>query len=136
MSGVVRQGDFLGPNDEYRFRVGITVKTLHIDRSLFSRGQEYELRGQDTKNATQADVDKNYLRLFSGMEDSTGASNQMTNKELQVFMAKNVETSGGSSQAAFDGQLARLGGIAALNALPAVEEEPADGRRYNHVRPK
>jgi len=122
--------DFAGPNAAYRQRVAVATRTVITNRDLFARGQGYTMQDKVIKKATQADVDKAYQRVHTNLEDAAGATNQMSQTDMHRFLAKG-STGGedGEAASAFEGTLARLGGIKGLAAdAEAACEEDADAK--------
>ena len=54
------------------------------------------------------------------------ASNQMTKQQTHEMMASGSKQGGGANSSAFDGQLARLGGVQALKGLVEEDKPPAE----------
>ena len=109
--------------------MGVLTSTIHIDRDMLSKSQGYTLAERATKKTTQADIDKAYQRLHTNMEVGTGAENQMNGSDVHKFLnrASAASSDGGNiGSSAFDGQLARLGGIRSLKA-----ELDAGGETWN-----
>ena len=63
--------DFNGLQEGFKQQVGILTQTLVIDRNLLARQQGYTVSDKLQKNFSQSDVDKNYMRLHTSMEDPT-----------------------------------------------------------------
>lgn len=100
------------------------VKSLIIDRDVLSKSNSYTLKDKENKKATQEDIDKTYLRIHTGMEDTgmVSESSKMSNTDVLQFLSKNKDSSAEDSSA-FDGQLARLGGIKGLdNTIQDMED--------------
>lgn len=53
----------------------------------------YTLQEKAIKNASQEEVDRAYLKCNSSMSENIGASNLMSNKDMQNFMAKGAAAS-------------------------------------------
>ena len=114
-----------GEHPQYQFQVAIKTKTLVVDRDMKSRGQGYSIQDRAIKNFAQGDVDKHYAKLHTSMEDVSMASNPMTKQQTHEMMASGSKQGGGANSSAFDGQLARLGGVQALKGLMEEDKPPA-----------
>ena len=78
----------------------------------------YQLSGKQIKKATGEDVDAAYLKLHTGLEEATGASNQMNSTEMAKFIKDSRRTaSGGYDGSAFDGALGKMGGFSNLESF-------------------
>ena len=113
-----------GDHTQYQFQVAIKTKTLVVDRDMKSRSQGYTIQDRAMKNFGQADVDRHYTKLHTSMEDVSMASNQMTKQQTHEMMASGSKQGGGANSSAFDGQLARLGGVQALKGLVEEDKPP------------
>jgi hypothetical protein len=113
-----------GDHTQYQFQVAIKTKTLVVDRDMKSRSQGYSILDRAMKNFGQADVDRQYTKLHTSMEDVSMASNQMTKQQTHEMMASGSKQGGGANSSAFDGQLARLGGVQALKGLVEEDKPP------------
>ena len=113
-----------GEHPQYQFQVAIKTKTLVVDRDMKSRSQGYSIQDRAIKNFAQADVDRHYAKLHTSTEDVSMASNQMTKQQTHEMMASGSKQGGGANSSAFDGQLARLGGVQALKGLVEEDKPP------------
>ena len=102
------------------------MKTLVIDRNLFSRSQGYNLADKEKKKATQADIDDMMLRTHTNLDECGMSTNAMGSAQMNKYLSKYTDAEDAASSA-FDGQLAKIGGISALDAslqqLPIEEQE-------------
>ena len=102
------------------------MKTLVIDRNLFSRAQGYNLADKEKKKATQADIDDMMLRTHTNLDECGMSTNAMGSRQIKKSLSKYTDV-GHAASSAFAGQLAKIGGISALDAslqqLPIEEQE-------------
>ena len=76
------------------------------------------------KNAEQKDIDNAYTKMHTNMDACGRASNEMQGNEMARFLAKGA--AGASlGESAFDGQLARMGGVDSLMAEVDIDEKAA-----------
>ena len=94
------------------------VKTILKDRNLTSRVNVMHVKDKENKKASQADLDKAYLRTFTNLEDAGGVSDgtKLSSGATLQFLSKHIETADDAASSAFDGQLAKLGGIKQLDS--------------------
>ena len=116
--------DFDGPNERYRQRVGVMVKTVFTKREATRKEQGYELADKVVKNATVDDVAALNHRIRSNMNEAVGQTDGPSAMDELKFMAKAAAADEGGN--AFSGEISRLGGIKGLLAEVAKEDEAED----------
>ena len=81
---------------------------------------------QEIRKTTQEDIDKAYMRTHTNLEDGALAQNQHNSAEMLKYLARSGDAHS-LDTSAFDGQLARLGGISQLSQdVEAAVEEHAE----------
>ena len=87
---------------------------------------------QASKKTSQEDIDRAYLRLHTNMEDNALAQGQMNAHETAAFLTKSVD-SVAVGASAFDGTLARIGGIKGLadESKQIADDEPKQNAEGN-----
>ena len=124
--------DYLGPNERYKLRVGILVKTLVTFRNASTTSQEMVLDDAAKKAPSQYDLNNMYKRVHENMEKVGGVvPTSLSRTEMAKVMASSSFARGGT----FDGDQASIGAVTGLVAETphSAEDVPENESLMNNA---